>query len=109
MQALAAVTSLLLSTGFLLLGHGMQLTLLPLRAADNGMPEYLIGLSASSYFTGFVIGCLAIPVSGDGNTGEVWEAVSSLPGMLALAVDSMGSSGAPSRALTCDGDSRRTS
>jgi MFS family permease len=62
MQALAAVTSLLLSTGFLLLGHGMQLTLLPLRAADNGMPEYLIGLSASSYFTGFVIGCLAIPV-----------------------------------------------
>jgi MFS family permease len=61
MQALAAVTSLLLSTGFLLLGHGMQLTLLPLRAGANGMPEYLIGISASSYFAGFVLGCLAIP------------------------------------------------
>jgi MFS family permease len=39
-------------------GHGMQLTLLPLRATSNGMPETLIGLSASSYFLGFVLGCL---------------------------------------------------
>ena len=61
MGVLVTVTSLLLSTALLLLGHGMQLTLLPLRAGANGMPESLIGLSASCYFFGFVIGCLAVP------------------------------------------------
>ncbi len=61
MGVLVAVTSLLLSTALLLLGHGMQLTLLPLRAGINGMPESLIGYSASCYFFGFVIGCLAVP------------------------------------------------
>ena len=60
MTALFAVTSRLLSTALLLVGHGMQLTLLPLRAAGNGMSETLIGLSASSYFLGFVLGCLFI-------------------------------------------------
>ncbi len=62
MKGLAAVASLLLSTGILLLGHGMQLTLLPLRAGHNGMSEFLIGLSASTYFGGFVIGCIGIPL-----------------------------------------------
>ena len=36
MKALLAVTSLLLSTSLLLIGQGMQLTLLPLRASVNG-------------------------------------------------------------------------
>jgi len=40
----------------------MQLTLLPLRASANGMPEYLIGVSASCYFAGFALGCVAIPL-----------------------------------------------
>ncbi len=61
MSALRAVFSLLFSTALLLLGHGMQLTLLPLRADANGMPELLIGLSASCYFIGFVLGCIFIP------------------------------------------------
>lgn len=61
MSALRAVVSLLLSTALLLLGHGMQLTLLPLRAHANGVPELLIGLSASCYFAGFVVGCMTIP------------------------------------------------
>jgi MFS family permease len=60
LKVLATLTSLLLSTGMLLLGHGMQLTLLPLRAAANGMPAYLIGISASCYFAGFALGCIAI-------------------------------------------------
>ena len=60
MNALLSVTSLLLSTALLLVGHGMQLTLLPLRAAGNGMPETLIGISASCYFLGFILGCLLI-------------------------------------------------
>lgn len=61
MKVLTSVISLLLSTALLLIGHGMQLTLLPLRAAANGMPESLIGISASSYFLGFVAACLWFP------------------------------------------------
>lgn len=61
MRAIASVTALMLSTGLLLLGHGMQLTLLPLRAHANGMSDSLIGFSASCYYLGFIIGCFAIP------------------------------------------------
>lgn len=61
MRALLAVTSLLLSTSLLLIGHGMQLTLLPLRGAHNGLSEFTIGMSASCYFLGFVAGALVIP------------------------------------------------
>lgn len=39
----------------------MQLTLLPLRGAANGMSDQLIGLSASAYFAGFVVSCLVTP------------------------------------------------
>ena len=61
MKVLLTVSSLLLSAALLLVGHGMQLTLLPLRASALGMPEWLIGLSASSYFLGFIAGCLGVP------------------------------------------------
>jgi len=61
MRALLAVTSLLISTSLLLIGHGMQLTLLPLRGSLNGLSEFTIGMSASCYFLGFVAGCLVIP------------------------------------------------
>ena len=60
MSAFASVVSLLLSTALLLIGHGMQLTLLPLRAGANGMSDFMIGVSASCYFLGFVVGCLGI-------------------------------------------------
>lgn len=61
MKQLLNVTSLLVSTGLLLVGQGMQLTLLPLRAGDNGISEFLIGISGSCYFLGFVAGCLLVP------------------------------------------------
>ncbi len=61
MKILLGVLSLLLSTALLLTGHGLQLTLVPLRAAESGMSELLIGLSASAYFLGFIVGCLGIP------------------------------------------------
>lgn len=61
MRALLAVASLLMSTALLLVGHGMQLTLLPLRGSLNGLSEFVIGLSASCYFLGFVAGALTIP------------------------------------------------
>lgn len=61
MKTLAALTSLLLSTALLLVGHGMQLTLLPLRATGLGFSDALVGLSASAYFGGFVVGCYFNP------------------------------------------------
>lgn len=61
MQALLGVISLLLSTALLLTGHGMQLTLLPLRAVGAGMSELMVGISASAYFLGFVAGCMLNP------------------------------------------------
>ncbi len=61
MKTLAALTSLLLSTALLLVGHGMQLTLLPLRATGLGFSDALVGLSASAYFAGFVVGCYVNP------------------------------------------------
>lgn len=60
MKTFASVVSLLMSTALLLIGHGMQLTLMPLRAGANGMSEFMIGVSASCYFLGFVVGCLTI-------------------------------------------------
>lgn len=61
MRALLTLTSLLISTSLLLIGQGMQLTLLPLRATSIGMPDFIIGVSASCYFLGFVGGSLVIP------------------------------------------------
>ena len=61
MKVLLSVVSLLLSTALLITGHGMQLTLLPLRGASIGFSELIIGISASCYFLGFVVGCLSVP------------------------------------------------
>lgn len=61
MRTISAMTSLLVSTALLLIGHGLQLTLLPLRAASLGMPEATIGFTAACYFLGFTVGCLGMP------------------------------------------------
>jgi len=61
MKALLTLTSLLLSVAFLLVGHGMQLTLLPLRAAALGHSDLQIALGGSAYFLGFIAGCLLVP------------------------------------------------
>jgi len=59
--ALLPITSLLLSVAILLTGHGIQLTLLPLRAESIGFSATEIGITGSVYFLGFVIGCLTVP------------------------------------------------
>jgi len=41
----------------------MQLTLVPLRANANGLSDFLIGVSASCYFLGFIVGCLGVPAT----------------------------------------------
>ena len=47
-----------LSLGILLVGHGIQLSLLPLHATEIGLDRSQIGLTGSMYFLGFVVGCL---------------------------------------------------
>jgi MFS family permease len=58
---LSRMITLLAAAGILLVGHGLQLTLLPLHAEVLGWSAYSIGLSGSAYFSGFVVGCMSIP------------------------------------------------
>lgn len=58
---LLPVAALLLSEALLLVGHGLQLTLLPLRAAMEGFTDTEIAFTGSAYFSGFVLGCLLTP------------------------------------------------
>ncbi len=58
---LASVTALLLSVAVLLVGHGLQLTIVPLYASHLGWSSTMIGYTGSAYFSGFVIGCLTVP------------------------------------------------
>lgn len=53
--------TLLLAVAILLCGHGLQLTLLPIRADSLGWSTSAIGVTASAYFSGLVVGCLVIP------------------------------------------------
>lgn len=60
-QALAPVAALLLSAAILLMGNGLQGTLLPVRANLEAFSTFDIGLLGSSYFLGFAAGCLLGP------------------------------------------------
>lgn len=60
-RILLPVMALLFSVALLLVGHGLLLTLLPLRAQTHGFTPTQIGLTASAYFIGFVVGCLTVP------------------------------------------------
>ncbi len=61
-RLLLPIAALLISDALLLTGHGLQLTLLPLRAAVEGFSDAQIGLTGSAYFLGFVAGCLLTPL-----------------------------------------------
>lgn len=61
MNNLRPLASLLIATAILLTGHGLHLTLLPLRASQIGFDDTIIGLTASAYYAGFVSGCFWIP------------------------------------------------
>lgn len=60
-RLLVPVLALLVSIGLLLVGHGLLLTMLPLRASAHGFTATEIGLTASAYYLGFVAGCLLVP------------------------------------------------
>lgn len=58
---LFSVSALLVSVVFLLMGHGLQQMLLPIRANSEGFSSVQIGFLGSSYFLGFVLGCFLAP------------------------------------------------
>jgi MFS family permease len=62
MRALLAITwPLLLGCAFMMLGNGLQGSLLGLRATIEGFPSALTGLVMSAYFAGFFLGAYLVP------------------------------------------------
>lgn len=59
--AVAPVFALLVSVAMLLMGNGLQGTLLPVRAQLEEFTSLDIGVLGSSYFLGFALGCLLGP------------------------------------------------
>ncbi|MCW8086636.1 MFS transporter [Sabulicella glaciei] len=55
---LSPISALLLSVAILIMGNGLQSTLLPVRASFEEFDPTEIGLQGSSYFLGFVVGCI---------------------------------------------------
>lgn len=62
LKVFSSVALLLFSQVLLLTGHGMQLTLLPLRAGLEGFTLPQIGITGTAYFAGFTAGCIATPL-----------------------------------------------
>lgn len=55
--SIASIAALLLSVALLLMGNGLQSTLLPVRANIEAYASLEIGLLGSAYFIGFAAGC----------------------------------------------------
>jgi MFS family permease len=59
--AYAQVSALLLAVFVLIAGNGLSNTLIPLSATAAAFPPLSIGLIASAYFGGMLVGCIAAP------------------------------------------------
>jgi MFS family permease len=59
--AIAPVVTLLLSASLLVLGNGLQGTLLVVRAGNEGFREETIGAMMAAYFAGYALGALLLP------------------------------------------------
>lgn len=57
----APVAALLAGVALLMLGNGLFLTLVPIRADLEGFGAAWIGVIGAAYFTGFVLGCYLVP------------------------------------------------
>lgn len=57
-NVLSQIGALLLSVAILIMGNGLQSTLLPVRASFEAFDAIAIGLMGSAYYLGFVLGCL---------------------------------------------------
>lgn len=60
MSTIRPLIPLLVAAGFLLGGNGLQGTLIALRGAQEGFSPAVIGFMGTTYFAGFLLGCLAI-------------------------------------------------
>ena len=60
-QAIAPLTALLLGVAILFFGNGLQGVLLPVRATLEAFATTSIGLIASAYSAGFMVGCFGMP------------------------------------------------
>ena len=60
-HTLSPLWALLISVFILLVGHGLQLTIVPMQADNLGWSPVTIGYLGSAYFFGFVVGCITIP------------------------------------------------
>jgi MFS family permease len=61
-SALAPVSALLLSVSILLMGNGLQGTLVPVRANLENFSSIALGLLGTAYFLGFTLGCIQGPL-----------------------------------------------
>lgn len=60
MNGLRPLIPILTTAGILLGGNGLQSTLIALRGAIEGFSPTTIGFMGAAYYTGFLLGCLAI-------------------------------------------------
>lgn len=84
-EALAPVSALLLSVSILLMGNGLQGTLLPVRANLEAFSPLEVGLLGTAYFLGFTFGCIYGPqlVSRSGHI-RAYLAMTSLASVVTL-------------------------
>lgn len=61
-RALGPVAALLISTAFLLMGNGLQGTLIPVRGNIESFGNFELGLLGTGYFAGFTLGCVLGPM-----------------------------------------------
>ncbi len=61
MQHAIKFSVLFISVFVLLIGHGLQLALLPVRASELGWSAGEVGITGSIYFLGFLVGCILVP------------------------------------------------
>ena len=62
MASISRVSTLLLGVALLLVGHGLQLAMVPLKAQLFSWSDIQIGLLGSLYFIGFILGCFSVPL-----------------------------------------------
>jgi MFS family permease len=60
-EALSPVSALLISVSILLMGNGLQGTLIPVRANMEAFSPMEVGLLGTAYFLGFTLGCIYGP------------------------------------------------
>ncbi len=69
-RTIISVLPLFAGLALLVIGHGLQNTLLPLRASAEGTIARDVGFLMSAYYVGFVAGCVVVPRVVQ-NTGHV--------------------------------------